>query len=181
MLELHSLTLHNIEHIGSSRMINYQLAKKALVALAIAAMSIHLYRTINPNQILNYSLNDMHDHLMITNQAEEQKVTDVKINNATVDNANVDDAIAFNAKVDNAIVDNANVEEDIEGISLQDIEPSVPVWNGSCCPLKFAHKSFPKTAMASHPGSGNTWVRHLIQQLTGKFLFFILFICNFYL
>lgn len=27
---------------------------------------------------------------------------------------------------------------------------------------------FPVTALVSFPGSGSTWVRHLVQQLTGK-------------
>ena len=36
-----------------------------------------------------------------------------------------------------------------------------------CAILKFAYPRFPLTAPASFPGSGNTWTRHLIQQLTG--------------
>ncbi|KAL3889979.1 hypothetical protein ACJMK2_002291 [Sinanodonta woodiana] len=38
------------------------------------------------------------------------------------------------------------------------------------CPIRnvsLAETPFPKTALASYPGSGNTWTRHLIQQATG--------------
>ena len=39
----------------------------------------------------------------------------------------------------------------------------------SCEKLKFASDPlFPKTALATFPGSGNTWTRHIIQQLTGN-------------
>ena len=37
-----------------------------------------------------------------------------------------------------------------------------------CVPLHFSAARLPKCALASYPGSGNTWHRHLIQQLTGK-------------
>ena len=37
-----------------------------------------------------------------------------------------------------------------------------------CRPLGFSQTSLPMTALASFPGSGNTWVRHLLQQATGK-------------
>ena len=57
---------------------------------------------------------------------------------------------------------------EMDGITLQDLLPNVPEWNESCLSLKFANLSFPKTALASFPGSGNTWSRHLIQQLTGE-------------
>lgn len=32
----------------------------------------------------------------------------------------------------------------------------------------FAKQPLPLTALASFPGSGNTWVRHILQQATGK-------------
>lgn len=35
----------------------------------------------------------------------------------------------------------------------------------------------PLTALASFPGSGNTWVRHILQQATGK-MFNYLYTCN---
>ncbi|XP_002739606.2 sialate:O-sulfotransferase 1-like [Saccoglossus kowalevskii] len=35
------------------------------------------------------------------------------------------------------------------------------------CELRFSNKTFPIVALASPPGSGNTWVRHLLQQSTG--------------
>ena len=37
-----------------------------------------------------------------------------------------------------------------------------------CPDLHFAREALPLTALASYAGSGNTWVRHLIQQTTGK-------------
>ncbi|CAH1800959.1 unnamed protein product, partial [Owenia fusiformis] len=37
----------------------------------------------------------------------------------------------------------------------------------SCQPIKFSDTPLPLTALYSWPGSGNTWVRHLLQQLTG--------------
>ena len=38
----------------------------------------------------------------------------------------------------------------------------------SCLQLGYSNDPLPRTALASYPGSGNTWVRHLIQQLTGR-------------
>ena len=40
----------------------------------------------------------------------------------------------------------------------------------NCQPLRFAdaRNPFPLTALSSYPGSGNTWIRHLIQQATGQ-------------
>ena len=38
----------------------------------------------------------------------------------------------------------------------------------SCIPLKFSTERLPITALASHPGSGNTWTWFLIQQVTGR-------------
>ena len=39
-----------------------------------------------------------------------------------------------------------------------------------CTPLVYISPPGPTTALASVPGSGNTWVRHLLQQATGKYL-----------
>ncbi|CAH1775991.1 unnamed protein product, partial [Owenia fusiformis] len=36
-----------------------------------------------------------------------------------------------------------------------------------CQQLRFSRKALLKTALFSYPGSGNTWLRHLIQQITG--------------
>ena len=42
---------------------------------------------------------------------------------------------------------------------------------GNCQPLHFIHEHpMPRTALDSFPGSGNTWVRHLLQQATGRIL-----------
>ena len=40
--------------------------------------------------------------------------------------------------------------------------------NKDCRPLGYSKTSLPLTALASFPGSGNTWVRHLLQQATGR-------------
>ena len=57
----------------------------------------------------------------------------------------------------------------IKGLPVQVFRRELAVWNKSCMPLKFSETvKFPHTALASHPGSGNTWSRHLIQQLTGQ-------------
>ena len=34
-------------------------------------------------------------------------------------------------------------------------------------PLRYLNPPGPKTALASYPGSGNTWVRYLIQHISG--------------
>ena len=39
---------------------------------------------------------------------------------------------------------------------------------GDCRPLGYSRVKLPMTALASFPGSGNTWVRHLLQQSTGR-------------
>ena len=58
---------------------------------------------------------------------------------------------------------------EVKGFSLQRVEKDHAVYEGSCLPLQFSSSiRFPPTALASHPGSGNTWSRHLIQQLTGE-------------
>ena len=37
----------------------------------------------------------------------------------------------------------------------------------NCLALHFSDTKLPRTALASFPGSGNTWTRHLLQQATG--------------
>ena len=37
-----------------------------------------------------------------------------------------------------------------------------------CQPLRRSQIRLPKTALASFPGSGNTWARHILQQATGR-------------
>lgn len=39
----------------------------------------------------------------------------------------------------------------------------------SCGNVSFSKIALPVTALVSFPGSGNTWLRHLIQEATGKF------------
>ena len=44
----------------------------------------------------------------------------------------------------------------------------VPGPTGDCRPQGYSKVKLPMTALASFPGSGNTWVRHLLQQSTGR-------------
>lgn len=46
----------------------------------------------------------------------------------------------------------------------------------TCKTVRLSPKPLPRTALASFPGSGNTWVRHLVQQATGKVLYIIKYI-----
>lgn len=39
--------------------------------------------------------------------------------------------------------------------------------NWTCKPVRLSRQPLPLTALASFPGSGNTWIRHLLQQATG--------------
>ena len=49
------------------------------------------------------------------------------------------------------------------------IEPPKPVkLAAKCRTMEYMSPPGPVTALASFPGSGNTWVRHLLQQATGK-------------
>ena len=43
-----------------------------------------------------------------------------------------------------------------------------PALKPDCLPLRFSKHPLPRVALASFPGSGNTWVRHLVQQATGQ-------------
>ena len=36
-----------------------------------------------------------------------------------------------------------------------------------CFQIEFSKQPLPRVALASFPGSGNTWTRHLIQQVSG--------------
>ena len=40
---------------------------------------------------------------------------------------------------------------------------------GNCRQVQFSKRKLPLTYLSSSPGSGNTWVRHLLQQATGKY------------
>lgn len=48
-------------------------------------------------------------------------------------------------------------------------EMKVPT-NSSCREKQpmFLRQKFPITALVSYPGSGSSWVRHLVQQMTGR-------------
>ena len=42
--------------------------------------------------------------------------------------------------------------------------------SGRCTAVKFGEQgSFPLTSLSSYPGSGNTWVRYLIEEYTGYY------------
>ena len=45
--------------------------------------------------------------------------------------------------------------------------------NDMCVEMGFSEVRLPRTALASFPGSGNTWLRHLVEQLTGETLQFV--------
>ena len=57
----------------------------------------------------------------------------------------------------------------VNGPDMHRFMPSLPSTSKPCLQVKFSTSpKMPRTALASHPGSGNTWTRHLIQQLTGN-------------
>ena len=45
-----------------------------------------------------------------------------------------------------------------------------------CQPLGFLANPGPKVALASFPGSGNTWLRYLLQQATGKMMLILVLV-----
>ena len=50
------------------------------------------------------------------------------------------------------------------------VEPPVKaVRERNCSSLSYVSPAGPLTALASYPGSGNTWARHIIQQATGGY------------
>ena len=49
-------------------------------------------------------------------------------------------------------------------------KPKVPRWCTGNVKFRPVNKSAPIVALTSHPGSGNTWLRYLIQQATGMFI-----------
>ena len=53
----------------------------------------------------------------------------------------------------------------IADVSLEHVEDKQQT---ACGPLSYISPPGPITALASFPGSGNTWVRHLLQQATGE-------------
>ena len=57
----------------------------------------------------------------------------------------------------------------LSGVSVDAFIPSLAnATEQECLPAKFSTSfSFPHTALASFPGSGNTWTRRMIQRLTG--------------
>ena len=68
-----------------------------------------------------------------------------------------------------------NTTAPLQGACNKTVPEIIPQLNSyiagnSCVKLRFASSldNYPLTALASAPGSGNTWVRHLIQQLTGR-------------
>ena len=44
------------------------------------------------------------------------------------------------------------------------VKPAGP----TCQPVKLSERKLPLVALATSPGSGTTWARHLFQQVTGK-------------
>ncbi|CAH1780846.1 unnamed protein product [Owenia fusiformis] len=70
----------------------------------------------------------------------------------------------------NHISGNINISNDVGDMNrrvLYDYTCEPMDSNSTCQPLKFSKRLLPVTALYSLPGSGNTWMRHLIQQITG--------------
>ena len=53
-------------------------------------------------------------------------------------------------------------------VQVKSESPPVSPKQGKCTVPHFADPPLPVTALASFPGSGNTWVRFLLEQITGK-------------
>lgn len=73
--------------------------------------------------------------------------------------------------IDRLTMLNLNVSSTTEYSILKNLDDMTknPQGSTSTCPRKLEKANFPipRTALVSHPGSGNTWTRHLVQQLTG--------------
>ena len=52
--------------------------------------------------------------------------------------------------------------------SRQKHAASLKATSAKCPDLHYSPKTLPLTALVSSPGSGNTWMRHLLQQATGE-------------
>ena len=63
---------------------------------------------------------------------------------------------------------NAKVKFRYKGKGSYDGDKYKQMDDGMCVQMGFSRVPLPKTALASFPGSGNTWLRHLVEQLTGK-------------
>ncbi len=53
-------------------------------------------------------------------------------------------------------------------VALKKHQPDASTVQWCNAPLTLLHKPGPEVALASFPGSGNTWVRYLLQQATGN-------------
>ena len=60
-----------------------------------------------------------------------------------------------------------------ENKTNQDSPPTKNVQKkaGNCREVQFSKTKLPLTYLTSSPGSGNTWVRYLLQQATGKYIY----------
>ena len=60
-----------------------------------------------------------------------------------------------------------------ENKTNQDSPPTKNVQKkvGNCREVQFSKTMLPLTYLTSTPGSGNTWVRYLLQQATGKYIY----------
>ena len=111
----------------------------------------------------------------IADNGMKQHDNDPHLNNADQPPSNSDKSLSAKERIKSVDAKTQNCIKlpynpyTISGISVQAFRPKLKVWDQSCIPLKFSRTmKFPKTALASHPGSGSTWSRHLIQQLTGQ-------------
>ena len=79
---------------------------------------------------------------------------------------NLQDAVNMNAA---EILGNSslvNTFDDLYRVKLKN-RPILHQTRENCTIATFSNSSLPLTALASVPGSGNTWTRHLIQLITG--------------
>ena len=112
-------------------------------------------------QQLQHYQQQQQKHHTVTNDAKKViKKTEPK-NTATVDNAK-----EFPKAVINPFAEGFPASQDAWKIKSQ-LEGN-QTGSRECSRWHFSSVALWRTALASHPGSGNTWTRYLIQQLTGQ-------------
>ena len=63
-----------------------------------------------------------------------------------------------------------STDVDMDPLRISSPYYTMQIANNSRCKERlpmFSELKLPKTALVSYPGSGSTWVRHIVQQLTG--------------
>ena len=142
--------------------------------ICLSTTTIYLYHTVSYNTFYsNQNFNKKQIVLSVVKPNSEQPDTETinGIQGYTEAKANTPPPPTTTVKIPTMQCNDPVLTIDpynMTGQSMQDILPDILVWNETCLPLKFPVESLPRTALASHPGSGNTWTRNLIQQLTGE-------------